>query len=89
MAEKPFLFMARSVTGELRVQAARFFARTAHRLLRVFSLLYAPGSPAEKVHLLLLSDLIWQASRANAFYGVGEMAERLAARVLRQSLCRR
>jgi len=42
------------------------------RLLRVFSLLYAPGSPAEKVSLLLLSDLIWQAWRAMAFEGVAK-----------------
>jgi len=42
------------------------------RLLRVFSLLYAPGSPAEKVSLLLPSDLIWQAWRAMAFWGVAK-----------------
>jgi hypothetical protein len=42
------------------------------RLLRVFSLLYAPGSPAEKVSLLLLSDFIWQAWRAMAFWGVAK-----------------
>jgi hypothetical protein len=42
------------------------------RLLRVFSLLYAHSSPAEKISLLLPSDLIWQAWRAMAFQGVAK-----------------
>jgi len=67
-----------------RFESSVFFACTVDRLLRVFSLLYAPGSPAEKVSLLLLSDLIWQALRAIALYG---MAKRL--RVWQHERCAR
>jgi hypothetical protein len=69
-----------------RFEPPVFFAGTLDRLLRVFSLLYAPKSPAKKISHLLLSDLARVAGYCVLWHG--ETAAHLAARALHQSLCR-